>query len=872
MKRFQLIILVLFITVLTVNSSEAKKKKSDDNLEYVKTMLQVKDKTINDKKPILIDEVNIKGDKFSNLDNAKFGNLMDNIDNPSEGDEIKLSASGIAKWTRISAGKKSFKFEAKEGEILYYGFYLTCSEYVDFKIKYSATNKTNIYVSGKKKTTYTPSDDKESKEETINMEYPYGTYFVLLQVIGNDKSKQNFSLALDVDKEKKSQVSVSEKPNRVLHIDDVYTGKRVNSSSVSPSGLLSLVRYSEYRDGGKRDSWYELVNITDKKSPSMPFSPMPGAYHFQWGEDDFSLFFCTSKDKKTNIWKYSFKSGKKEKLAENIENFSYYTVAPSYDYIIYTVTEELPADKNVLYKIDGMEDRQPYFRKRDNLYYLDIASKASWQLTYGKHSVRLHDISKDGNKLLYAIRDIDYQNQPFERQTMFMYDFTSKTIDTLWKDELNSLNCSFSPEADKLICMGSPDCFDKAGKTIADDKLSNHADIQAYIYHIGTGKVDAISRDFTPAINSVYWNPNDYFIYMFVEEGEYQNLYRYNFGTKEYKKIETGVDCIRGLSFSTKENIATFLGYGASQWTSAYQIDLTTDYVAQFTDPWAPTLKNIELGDVEEWKYLKPNGDTIHGRIHYPPNFDKNKKYPVIVYYYGGISPVSRSFGGRYPFNIYTGHGYVVYCIQPSGCTGFGQEFASRHVNTWGIETADDIIGGTKAMLKAHPFCDEKSVGCIGASYGGFMTMLLTTKTDIFSAAISHAGISSISSYWGEGYWGYSYSASASTNSYPWNNKELYVNQSPLFNADKCNTPLLLLHGDSDTNVPRGESIQFYTALKILGREAELVLIKDTDHWVQDYEQRIMWNNSILAWFDKHLKNESKWWKSIYPENELDTE
>ena len=82
------------------------------------------------------------------------------------------------------------------------------------------------------------------------------------------------------------------------------------------------------------------------------------------------------------------------------------------------------------------------------------------------------------------------------------------------------------------------------------------------------------------------------------------------------------------------------------------------------------------------------------------------------------------------------------------------------------------------------------------------MTQYLQTRTDLFAAAASHAGISSISSYWAGGYWGMSYSTVASEGSYPWNNPDLYTKHSPLFNADKIHTPLLLLHGTSDVNVP----------------------------------------------------------------------
>ena len=87
----------------------------------------------------------------------------------------------------------------------------------------------------------------------------------------------------------------------------------------------------------------------------------------------------------------------------------------------------------------------------------------------------------------------------------------------------------------------------------------------------------------------------------------------------------------------------------------------------------------------------------------------------------------------------------------------------------------------------------------------------------MFAAAISHAGISDHTSYWGEGYWGYSYSEVSMGDAYPWSDPDLYVKQSPLFRADRITTPLLFLHGDSDHNVPPGESIQMFTALKLLG-------------------------------------------------------
>ena len=274
----------------------------------------------------------------------------------------------------------------------------------------------------------------------------------------------------------------------------------------------------------------------------------------------------------------------------------------------------------------------------------------------------------------------------------------------------------------------------------------------------------------------------------------------------------------------------------------------------------------MEFAKCEAWDFVNSRGDTICGRFYLPPNFDPSKKYPLIVNYYGGCSPTSRQLESRYPHQAYAAQDYVVYVVEPSGATGFGQEFSSRHVATAGKGVAEDIIEGTKKFCEEHPYVDDKKIGCIGASYGGFMTQYLQTVTDMFAAAISHAGISDHTSYWGEGYWGYSYSETSMGDHYPWSDPDLYVKQSPLYNADKVHTPILFLHGDKDNNVPVGESIQMFTALKLLGRPTAFVAVTDQDHHITDYDKRRKWQDTIYAWFARYLKDDPTWWKSMYEE------
>jgi dipeptidyl aminopeptidase/acylaminoacyl peptidase len=273
--------------------------------------------------------------------------------------------------------------------------------------------------------------------------------------------------------------------------------------------------------------------------------------------------------------------------------------------------------------------------------------------------------------------------------------------------------------------------------------------------------------------------------------------------------------------------------------------------------------KDVAIGTCHDWKFQSSRGDSIQGFYYLPANFDATKKYPLIVYYYGGCTPSNKLLEINYPYQVFASLGYVVYVVQPSGALGFGQEFAARHTGTWGDMSSDDIIEGTQQFCKEHTFIDTKKIGCIGASYGGFMTQYLQTKTNLFAAAISHAGISNIASYWGGGYWGYTYGEVAQYGSFPWNNPDLYVKHSPLFNADKINTPLLLIHGTVDTNVPPFESQQLYTALRILGKEVEYIQVNGENHVITDWKKRHEWQNAIFAWFAKYLKGQPEWWEAI---------
>ena len=275
---------------------------------------------------------------------------------------------------------------------------------------------------------------------------------------------------------------------------------------------------------------------------------------------------------------------------------------------------------------------------------------------------------------------------------------------------------------------------------------------------------------------------------------------------------------------------------------------------------------SLELAQAEPFGFRTADGDSIDGWW-YRPLHPAPGPAPLVVYYYGGA--VS-TLGGIDPTHQWlAANGYAVYVLNPRGAHTYGHAFADAHVNDWGELAGADVIAGARALLAAHPELDAARVGCYGGSYGGFLTMHLLTRTDLFAAAVSMYGISDIASYWGEGIWGSTYGDMALARSYPWNRPDIFADRSPLYHADRIVTPLLLLHGDADLNVPPGESEQMFTALKLLGREVELVRFAGEDHGISGtWANRTAHRTMLLEWFDRWLKHEPAAWNARWAEEE----
>ena len=806
--------------------------------------------------PWMADSVNIKGEAFD---------LKQLLDSP-------LSFTLLNKGKEVSAAQ--LLADKQQDALHLASFCVSNTQRTKATIAVEGLEQYRLFVDGEQVAV------NGDKAETILT--PSQHTVVIKYLTRKNASADKKSIKLTVTAANGAPLSVGDATvKRAYNIYDVICAPNYPSVSISPNGKFIVVRKTWVDRKGNNHSINELRNSQTNRlmatfEESVKWMPSSNKLYFTQKASDSSIAGEEKQDGTLQLITINPLTMEREVLASHLPE-GWFQFTPDEKTLIYTLTTEGRKKDPQVYDVKEPEDRQPGWRERSNLAKYDLASGILQPLTFGYHNIYLMDISADSRYLLIGKEEERLTKRPTTLTSFYRLDLGSMNASSATTPKVETLiekgeflnSAQFSPDGKSILVSASPEAFNGIGKNVEEGQTPSMIDTQLYLMTLSDKKVRPLSRDFNPNVQSVDWSKADGNIYFTAEDKDCVHLFQLNPKSGKFTLLKTPEEYIKSFSLASSAAEMAFSGQSASNADRLYKMNTKALKSQLVDDLSARELKDVELGECKAWNFVNSRGDTLCCRYYLPPHFDAAKKYPMIVNYYGGCSPTSRMFQSRYPHHVYAAMGYVVLVVNPSGATGFGQKFSARHVDTAGEGVAEDIISSTQAFCDEHAFVNRKKIGCIGASYGGFMTQYLQTKTDLFAAAISHAGISDHTSYWGEGYWGYSYSEVSMANEYPWTNKHLFVDQSPLYNADKIHTPLLFVHGTADNNVPVGESIQLYTALKLLGRPTAMVLVDGQDHHIIDYEKRLKWQNTIFAWFAKWLQDDASWWTEMYGDEKM---
>ena len=792
-----------------------------DTIE-VKTVRHIGPFTVKD--PVVLDSINNAQKKYS-------ADLL--LDTPLALDAVDKAADTNCNTLKLT-----------KGTLNAVGFGIHASSYIkDAQLTISGTKKYKIYADGKE------------ASETLTLQPGYHTLKVKFIA-------DSAAIAISVNAE-----------NIYLHTDRKHPfsmtenlGTRVLTDvSLSPSGQWAIIEYRWYDEKNKLQEEAFLCNMKSGEKRELFTSAT-------WMPNSDRYYYIEKMSGRRALKAANPLTGHIETLCTDMPE-GYFEISPTEDFAILMSRTEGPQREDGVYELIHPDDRQPGWRNRTSLSRIDLKTGFAQPLTYSYRHVTIDDISPDGKYLLFSVSSDSLTQRPTTRSSYYVMNLsTLETKNIVEKDGFIASGI-FAGSSERIAFYASTEAFNGIGKQLPEGRTPNMYDYHLYIMDTKTMKVTPVTADHKTSVEDIKYCAADGDLYYTALNGDSVSLYRLDMKTYESFRVAQPMEVLTAMSVA--RNASTILIGGSSACVPYEVYSITSPKkkptVKKILSPNDDLYADVALGTVKPWSFRSSRGYDVTGFYFLPDGFDESKKYPLIVHYYGGCIPSERRFGNgaHYPAHLWNAHGYIVFIVNPSGAAGFGQEWASRHVNTMGEGPAQDIIDATRQFAKDIPQVDSARIGCVSASYGGFMTQYMLTKDNPFACGISHAGISSHTSYWGEGYWGYSYSEVAAANSYPWTRKDLYVDRSPLYNADKIKRPLLFTHGTDDTNVPVGESIQMYTALRLLGTPTAFIQIEGENHGITDPDKRTAWINSMTAWFDRWLKGDSTWWEAIYKPKKL---
>jgi len=483
-----------------------------------------------------------------------------------------------------------------------------------------------------------------------------------------------------------------------------------------------------------------------------------------------------------------------------------------------------------------------------HFFLISVEGGTPRQLTSGDYAgSRDYCWTPDGEYLLFSANfNEDAEGNPANSE---IYELEIAT------GEVKALTDREGPDASPRI---SPD-----GKTIAflgyDEKYLGYQQQKLYMMERNGKKVQEIETRLDRSPGNISWAPDGSGVYFqYDDEGDTKLSHITPKG-----KLALIAKSLGGMSLGRPYDGADYGvgGNGIVAFTlsgSDHPADIATvqkgnSEVTRRTSLNEDLFSQRQLGEVEElWFSSSFDDRRVQGWIVYPPDFDKKKKYPLLLEIHGG--PFA-NYGPRFAMELqlYAAAGYVVLYTNPRGSTSYGAEFGNLIHHNYPSEDYDDLMSGVDAML-AQGYIDPDSLYITGGSGGGVLTAWTIGKTNRFRAAVVAKpvinwysfvlyadGPSFFYKYWFPGY--------------PWENLDHYMKRSPISLVGNVNTPTMLLTGERDYRTPIAESEQYYAALKIRGIDASMVRIPEAGHGIAAKPSYLVAKVAyILGWFDKYRK------------------
>ncbi len=456
--------------------------------------------------------------------------------------------------------------------------------------------------------------------------------------------------------------------------------------------------------------------------------------------------------------------------------------------------------------------------------------------------------SPDGKSIIYVCKKKSGTAYATSTNTdLYEYNLENKTTKNLTESNLGyDTNPIFSPNGDLTWLQMKRDGYE--------------ADKNDIIVRF-KGMDMNLTANWDGTVDGFKWSPDSKKIYFTAAVDGTKQLFEVNFPgltriAVMVRQITTGTFDVNDLvGFTRDKIIVTRTDMNHSK--EIYSYDLKKNTWLKLTEVNDKAYAKLSLPTYEKRYVTTTDGKKMLVWVILPPNFDKTKKYPTLLYCQGGPqSALTQSYSFRWNFSLMASQGYVIVAPNRRGMPGHGVAWNEQISKDWGGQVMDDYLAAIDDVAKEN-YVDKTRLGAVGASYGGYSVFYLAgIHNKRFKSFISHCGVFNLESMygtteeffftdWDNGgpYWDKSNPAAQKT----------YTQFNPINLVTKWDTPILIIQGGKDYRVPIGQGQEAFQAAQLLGIKSRFVLFPEENHWVLKPQNAIVWQREFFGWLRETL-------------------
>lgn len=623
---------------------------------------------------------------------------------------------------------------------------------------------------------------------------------------------------------------------------------RVSIDAVNDTGdiIYGVQYYNVDENSGTRDLYHlnldgQIIRLTESKDKEKALS-----FHSQ---NEF--IYSVGED----IYSYNLKTKKTEKINKENEILSGLLYANNSNYFAISKSVKLE-------KVLGT-DIYPTMEKSDVKVYNHLMYRHwdTWKdgkfkhIFVGSTNGSLVDINKDekynsedysfspdSKYLVYQSKKLFGTQDAISTNTdIYLYDiFSQQTQNLTVENKGYDTNPKFSPQGGVLAWLSM--------KT--DGYEADKNDLK--IYDLATQKTINLTSTWDNTVIDYVWAKNGKKIYFLAGINATKQFFELDVKTKKIRQITNGQHDYVNIRITGDYLVGERQDMNHA--SEIYKVNIKTGVETKLTSVNDDLYQKIKSCRVEERWINTTDGKKMLVWVIFPPDFDKNKKYPTLLYCQGGPqSTVSQFYSFRWNFQIMASNGYIVVAPNRRGLPSFGVKWNEEISGDWGGQPMRDYLSAIDEVSK-EPYVDKNRLGAVGASYGGYSVYYLAgIHKKRFKTFISHCGVFDLESMYGstEEIFFPNYDIGGAY----WENPQpkAYKEFNPIKLVSNWDTPILIIHGGRDYRVPYTQGLEAFQAAQLKGIKSRLLYFPEESHWVQQPQNGIIWQKEFFKWLKETL-------------------